>query len=94
VASPVLEVDAKAERKLGPLRILGIDVFARSPSTGALPSSADRLDVLRRTISFLSPAAARWLDVIAGNTLNCRSALAKSRCESRTLSAGEQQRSR
>jgi putative ABC transport system permease protein len=76
VASPVLEVDAKLSGRADALRILGIDVFkAGYLQPGLIPASAERLDVLRSDVLFLSPAAASGLDVKPGDTLTLQTAL-------------------
>ena len=78
VASPVVEVDAKVAGGDAPLRIVGIDVFrAAFIQPGLIAATADRLDALRPDALFLSPAAARWLAVAAGDTLRVQVALAE-----------------
>ena len=77
VASPVVEVDAKVAGGDVPLRIVGIDVFrAGFIQPGLIANAADRLDTLRPDTLFLSPAAARWLAVAAGDTVHVQVALA------------------
>ena len=77
VASPVVEVDAKVAGGDVPLRIVGIDVFrAGFIQPGLIANAADRLDTLRPDTLFLSPAAARWLAVVAGDTVHVQVALA------------------
>jgi len=87
VASPVVEVDAKVvggDRPRGiagldaPLKIVGIDVFrAGYIQPGLIATAADRLDTLRSDALFLSPAAARWLALAAGDTVRVQVALAE-----------------
>jgi putative ABC transport system permease protein len=77
VASPVVEVDAKiAGRSDALLRIVGIDAFrAGFIQPDLIAPAADRLDALRPDVVFLSPAARRWLDVKAGDSVNVQVAL-------------------
>ena len=76
VASPVVEVDAKIAGRDAPLRIIGVDVFrAGYLQPGMIPTSADRLDTLRPDVIFLSPAAARFLEVAIGDTVHFQVAL-------------------
>ena len=76
VASPVVEVDAKVAGRDAPLRIIGVDVFrAGYLQPGMIPTTVDRLDTLRPDALFLSPAAARSLDVAVGDTLRVQVAL-------------------
>jgi putative ABC transport system permease protein len=76
VASPVVEVDAKIAGRDAPLRIIGVDVFrAGYLQPGMIPTSADRLDTLRPDVIFLSPAAARFLEVAIGDTVHLQVAL-------------------
>ena len=77
VASPVVEVDAKVAGGDAPLKIVGIDVFRGGLiQPGLIAASADRLDSLRPDALFLSPAAARWLAVAAGDTVHVQVGLA------------------
>ena len=70
VASPVLEVDARIKGRDDALTILGVDVFRAGAVTPALlPDAADPLDALRADRVFLSPAAAAWLALRAGDTV-------------------------
>jgi putative ABC transport system permease protein len=76
VASPVVEVDAKIAGRDAPLRIVGVDVFrAGYLQPGLIPTTVDRLDALRSDALFLSPAAARALNVAVGDTLRVQVAL-------------------
>jgi putative ABC transport system permease protein len=76
VASPVVEVDAKLSGHADALRIVGIDVFrAGALQPGLMPAAAERLDVLRADVLFLSTAAASWLDVKPGDTVTLQTAL-------------------
>ena len=70
VASPVVEVDARIAGRDDALRIYGVDAFRAAAVTPALVGAADEpLDVLRPATVFVSPAAATWLGVRAGDTL-------------------------
>ena len=74
VASPVVEVDARVGGRDDALRIYGVDAFRAAAVTPALVGAgADQLDVLRPGNVFLSPAAAGWLDVRAGDTIAVQS---------------------
>jgi putative ABC transport system permease protein len=76
VASPVVEFDAKLADRGDALKIIGIDVFrAAAVQPGLVADSADRLDHLRSNTLFLSPAAARSLDIEAGGSLSFQVAL-------------------
>jgi putative ABC transport system permease protein len=76
VASPVVEVDAKLADHADALRIVGIDIFrAGYLQPGLIPPAAERFDVLRSDVLFLSPAAARWLDARAGDAVVLQVAL-------------------
>jgi putative ABC transport system permease protein len=94
VASPVVEVDAKLAGRTDTLRIIGIDVFrAGYLQPGLVPSSSDRMDVLRPDNIFPTPAAARWLHIDAGDTLKLQVALSEVTLRvAGLLSTGEQQR--
>jgi putative ABC transport system permease protein len=70
VTSPIVEVDARLADRGEALRIVGLDVFrAGAVQPGLVAEAGDRLDLLRPDMLFLSPAAARWLDVEAGGSL-------------------------
>ncbi|HSS69869.1 MAG TPA: FtsX-like permease family protein [Casimicrobiaceae bacterium] len=76
VASPVLEIDAKLVGSDDALKIVGVDAFRAAAVEPALVAeTGDRLDVLRPDRLFLTPAAARWLGVDAGDTLKFQVAL-------------------
>ena len=78
VASPVLEVDAKLADRDDALQVIGLDAFraaAVAPATAV--DAGDRLDLLRPDTVFLSPAAAAWLGVGAGDRLRFQVALAE-----------------
>jgi putative ABC transport system permease protein len=94
VASPVVEIDAKLAGRPDTLRIVGIDVFrAGYLQPGLVPAATDRLDVLRADALFLSPAAARWLEAKAGDTVSLQVALRDVPLRiSGLLPAGAQQR--
>jgi putative ABC transport system permease protein len=78
VASPVLEVSAKLPGKYEPLRVLGLDAFrAAYVQPGLIGNApADMLDLLRQDALFLSPAAADWLGVKAGDAVAVQVGLA------------------
>jgi len=94
VASPVVEVDAKLAGRADTLRIVGIDVFrAGYLQPGLIPAAAERFDVFRSDVVFLSPAAARWLDAGAGDAVALQVGLADVPLRvSGLLSAGAAQR--
>ena len=78
VAGPVVEVDAKVAGGDAPLKIVGIDVFrAGFIQPGLTAASADRLDTLRPDALFVSPAAARWLGLAAGDAIHVQVGLAE-----------------
>ena len=79
VASPVLEVDAKLPGRREPLRVLGVDAFRAAQVQPGLIGSApsDLLELLRPDALFLSPAAADWLDLKAGDRLALQVGLAE-----------------
>lgn len=77
VASPVVEVDARLAGRDEALRIYGIDAFRAAAVTPALiGSGGDALDLLRPGRVFLSPAAARALDVSPGGTIAVQAGMA------------------
>jgi putative ABC transport system permease protein len=94
VASPVLEIDAKLADREDVLKIVGIDTFrAAEIQPGLIPETADRLDLFRPDLLFLSPAAARWLGLAAGGALSFQVALRDATLTVAGLApAGEQQR--
>jgi putative ABC transport system permease protein len=74
VASPVVEVDARLAGRDDALRLYGVDAFRAAAVTPALVGGGDDpLDVLRAGAVFLSPAAATWLGVAQGGTLDVQS---------------------
>ncbi len=76
IASPVVEVDARLADRSDVLRIIGIDAFrAVGVQPGLIAAPDDRMDLLRSDALFLSPAAARWLGVETGASVNLQSAL-------------------
>jgi putative ABC transport system permease protein len=76
VASPVVEVDAKLADRDDALTIIGQDPFRAAGVTPALaPDAGDRLDWLRPDMLWLSPAAATWLRVGAGDRVRFQVAL-------------------
>jgi putative ABC transport system permease protein len=76
VASAVVEVDARIKGRDDSLPLLGIDAFrAASVTPALLPDARDPLDVLREDRIFLSPSAASWLDVRAGESVTLQSGL-------------------
>ena len=77
VASPVVEVDAKMPGRGEALRIVGIDAFRAAAINPALVATVDdRLDLLASDGMFVSPAAARWLDVEVGERVTFQVGLA------------------
>src|SRR5208282_3138601 len=94
VASPVLEVDAKLADRDDALQVIGLDAFraaAVAPATAV--DAGDRLDLLRPDTVFLSPAAAAWLGVGAGDRLRFQVGLGEvSLRVGRLVPAGAQQR--
>jgi putative ABC transport system permease protein len=76
-ASPVLELEARVEGRRGKLRVRGVDAFRVAElQPGALARElADPLDALRPDRLFLSPEAAHWLGVAAGDELALQSGL-------------------
>ncbi|MCC6072438.1 FtsX-like permease family protein [Massilia sp. GCM10020059] len=75
VASPVLEFQAGASGKEGPLRVIGIDIFRAVQVTPGLIGAAESgklMDTLADDALFLSPAAREWLAVKAGSTVPLR----------------------
>jgi len=79
VASPVLEASAKLPGKREPLRVLGLDAFrAAYVQPGLIGNApADMLELLRQDALFLSPAAADWLGVKAGDAVAVQVGLAE-----------------
>ena len=79
VASPVLEAEAKLPGRREPLRVLGVDAFRAAQVQPGLIGSApsDLLELLRPDALFLSPAAADWLDLKAGDRLALQVGLAE-----------------
>ena len=79
VASPVLEVDAKLPGRQESLRVLGMDAFRAAHIQPGLIGNApaDMLDLLRPDALFLSPAAADWLGLKAGDRLAVQVGLAE-----------------
>jgi putative ABC transport system permease protein len=76
VASPVVEVEAKLADRSEVLKIIGVDVFrAAAVQPGLISDSGDTLDHLRSDTIFVSPTAARTLDVERGGTLRFQVAL-------------------
>jgi putative ABC transport system permease protein len=70
VASPMLEADVHVAGHDEPLHMLGIDVFRAMRIQPALVGEgADRLDTLRPDLVFLSPQAARWLQLETDDAL-------------------------
>ena len=77
VASPIVEIAAAVGDRSEPLTIVGVDVFRALEINPALVASAgDRLDTLRADTVFLSAAAAAWLGVGDGDTINVRASRA------------------
>ncbi len=71
VASPVLDANVELPGRQEALRVLGVDVFRAALLQPALIGDArtDALELLRGDALFLSPAAAGWLGVQAGDRL-------------------------
>ena len=94
VASPVVEIDAKLADRDDVLKIIGIDAFrAAAIQPGLIAQAGDRLDLFRPGVLFLSPAAARWLDLAAGGAISFQVALRDVTLAVAGLaSSGEQQR--
>lgn len=79
VASPVLEFQAGAAGKEGPLRVIGIDIFRAVQVTPGLIGAAESgklMDTLSDDALFLSPAAREWLAVKDGSTVPLRAGTA------------------
>ncbi|MFO1399022.1 MAG: FtsX-like permease family protein [Burkholderiales bacterium] len=71
VASPVVEIDARLAGRDEALRLYGVDAFRAAAVTPALVGVGDDpLDTLRPGRVFLSPAAAQWLGLAEGGTLD------------------------
>lgn len=82
VASPLLEVDATVLSADGPrvLKLIGVDLFRASRVTPELigqPADGDGLALLADDAVFLSPAAAAWLSLSAGDVLRIGTGLAE-----------------
>lgn len=77
VASPVVEVDARVIGRREALRVLGLDVFRAGLVQPDLVATdvADSLDTLRPEAIFLSPAAADWLGVQAGDSVRLQAGI-------------------
>ena len=76
VASGVVEVDARIKGRDDALPIFGADAFRAGAVTPALlPNATDPLDILRPDRLFLSPAAAAWLSLRAGDRVTLQSGL-------------------
>jgi putative ABC transport system permease protein len=76
VASPVMEIDAKLADREDVLKIVGIDAFrAVEIQPGLVPEADERLDLFRPDVLFLSPAAAHWLNLAAGEAISFQVAL-------------------
>ena len=71
VASPVVETDVTVPGRDSALTLVGVDVFRAAAITSALVgATADRLDALRADTLFPSAAAASWLGVHDGDTVD------------------------
>jgi putative ABC transport system permease protein len=77
VASPVVDVDARVIGRRESLRVLGLDAFRAALVQPDLVTTdaADSLDTFRSDAIFLSPAAADWLGVKAGDSVRLQAAL-------------------
>jgi putative ABC transport system permease protein len=80
IASPVVETDVTVSGRDSALTLVGVDVFRAAAITPALVGATqDRLDALSADTLFPSAAAASWLGVHDGDTIDVaagRSALA------------------
>ncbi|HVO88924.1 MAG TPA: FtsX-like permease family protein [Casimicrobiaceae bacterium] len=93
VASPVVEIDARVVGRDDTLSLLGIDVFrAAAVTPGLVGASSDSLDHLRPDVVFLSPDAARALNVKRGDHVAFQSGLAAVEFEVAGLLAGSDTR--
>ena len=81
VASPVIEADVRLAGRQETLRLVGLDVFRAGLVQPDLVATevVDWLDTLRPDAIFLSPAAAEWLGVKAGDTVALQVALGEAR---------------
>ena len=71
VASPVIETTVTIRDRDTPLTIVGVDVFRATAITPALVGvDRDKLDALRSDALFPSAAAASWLGVREGDTVD------------------------
>src|SRR5690242_12624738 len=71
VASPVIETTVTVQGHDTPLTIIGVDVFRAAAITPALVGiKGDKLDALRSDSLFPSAAAATWLGVPEGDTVD------------------------
>ena len=71
VASPVIETTVTVQGHDTPLTIIGVDVFRAAAITPALVGiKGDKLDALRSDSLFPSAAAATWLGVAEGDTVD------------------------
>ncbi len=76
MASAIVEVDARLRGRDEALPIFGIDVFRAGVVTPSLLGTAvDPLDLLRPDRVFLSPSAAAWLGVQAGDAVPMQSGM-------------------
>jgi putative ABC transport system permease protein len=74
VASPVILVEATVAGRDDALTLVGIDALRAGAVTPALiGEAADRLDLLRPDVVFLTPTAAAWLHLAPGDTLTLQS---------------------
>ena len=71
VASPVVETDVTVSGRDSALTLVGVDVFRAAAITPALVGATrDRMDALRSDTLFPSAAAASWLGVHDGDTVD------------------------
>ena len=71
VASPVVETDVTVSGRDSALTLVGVDVFRAAAITPALVgATGDRMDALRGDTLFPSAAAASWLGVHDGDTVD------------------------
>jgi putative ABC transport system permease protein len=77
VASPVIQVEATVAGRDDTLTLIGLDALrAAAVTPGLVGEAADRLDVLRPDVVFVTPAAAAWLRVEPGDVVTLQSGVA------------------
>jgi len=74
VASPVIQVEATVAGRDDTLTLVGLDALRAAAVTPALVgATADRLDLLRPGVVFVTPAAAAWLHAEPGDVVTLQS---------------------